>query len=75
MEDPVQNWGNGDPTEKAAKNAPKVESVYTSDRNSRTGNENREIWAGSKISRPDREKAGNGEAMFIIHVYAQNINT
>ena len=33
----------------------------TSDRNSRTGNEEREIRAGSKISRPEREEAGNGK--------------
>ena len=32
-----------------------------SDRNSRTGNEKREIRAGSKFSRPEREKAGNGK--------------
>ena len=35
-------------------------SLVGSDRNSRAGNEKREVGAGSKISRPEREKAGNG---------------
>ena len=40
-----------------------------SDRNSRTGNEERETRAGSKISRPEREKAGNGKKIAIINVH------
>ena len=44
-------------------------STAGSDRNSRTGNEEREIRAGSKISRPEREKAGNGKKIAIINVY------
>ena len=40
--------------------------METSDRNSRTGNEKREIRAGSKISRPEREKAGNGKNIYAL---------
>ena len=39
------------------------------DRNSRTGNEGREIRAGRKISRPEREKAGNGKKIVVINVH------
>ena len=41
------------------KNVPLIQDIPASDRNSRTGNEEREIRAGRKISRTEREKAGN----------------
>ena len=49
--------------------AHELQFVLSSDRNSRAGNEEREIRAGSKISRPEREKAGNdkeGRRLYIV---------
>ena len=39
--------------------------IGCSDCNSRKGNKEREIRAGSKISRPEWEKAGNGKVSII----------